>query len=81
VLPLFIYPGDEELPWKPGSASAWWQRRSLRALEEQLRRRGASLVLRSGPVGATLLQIARVAGARRIHCNRRYEPAVAANDR
>ena len=44
VVPVYIDAPEEERPWAPGAASRTWLRRSLAALEAELRRRGSRLI-------------------------------------
>lgn len=81
IVPLYIFsPADEE-PWSPGGASRWWLHQSLSRLDEDLRRCGSRLCLRSATDSLQeLLTLARDCGAARILWNRRYEPALIARD-
>ena len=47
VLPVFVWPSEGE--WAPGPAARWWLRRSLAALDADLRARGSRLVVLEGP--------------------------------
>jgi deoxyribodipyrimidine photo-lyase len=80
IIPVFIWAPDEEAPWPPGAASRWWLHRSLSSLAEDLRQKGAELVLRRGSSLSTLLDLARETGADAVYWNRRYEPAVVRRD-
>src|SRR4051794_10292941 len=78
-----IYILDEESPGtrKLGGASRWWLSRSLAALDEALRKRGASLVLRRGASGEILKGLAAEIGAGSLFHNRRYDQPGMAVDR
>ena len=80
VVCVYVHAPEEEGAWQPGAASHWWLHHALRALDGDLRRRGASLVVRRGPTASALLALATESGATRIAWNRLYEPAVAARD-
>lgn len=80
VVPVYIWDPDLELPWPPGAASRWWLHRSLASLDRSLRARGSRLVIRRGPAGPALAELARTVGATRVVLSRRFEPAVAARD-
>ena len=56
-----IYVLDDRAPGvrSPGGAARWWLAQSLRALQESLRERGASLVLRQGPAPKIIAALAR----------------------
>ena len=73
VIPLFIAPAQEGLPWACGSASRWWLHHSLASLRAGLQKRGSRLIIREGGAD-TLLQVAEETGAERILWNRLYEP-------
>jgi deoxyribodipyrimidine photo-lyase len=75
VVPVFLWAPEEDQDEAPGAASRWWLHQSLLALERSLRAQGSRLVVRTGPTAETLLQLAEEAGARRVLCNRVYEPA------
>ncbi len=82
VIPVYIFAPGEESPWSPGGASRWWLHRSLSRLRESLEAIGSSLCIRGGGDSlATLTELSRECGARRIVWNRRYEPAAIAHDR
>lgn len=57
-----------------GAASRWWLDGSLRALDADLRRRGAQLVLRRGDSEAELRRLIAETGADTVFMNRRFEP-------
>jgi deoxyribodipyrimidine photo-lyase len=80
VVPVFIWAPAEEAPWEPGAASRWWLHFSLAALDSELRRRSAKLLLRHGPTLETLLQLCAKTGAKTVYWNRRYEPCVRERD-
>jgi deoxyribodipyrimidine photo-lyase len=75
-----VHAPDAEGDWRPGGASDWWLRHSLRALNADLRRRGSSLVVRRGPSATALLALAGDCGATQLTWNRLCEPALAARD-
>jgi deoxyribodipyrimidine photo-lyase len=81
IVPVYIFSPDDEKPWAPGGASRWWLHQSLSRLDEDLRRCGSRLCLRSAPDSPTgLLTLARDCRATRVLWNRRYEPALMARD-
>ncbi|MBW3098102.1 cryptochrome/photolyase family protein [Pseudohoeflea coraliihabitans] len=63
-----------------GAAKQWWLHHSLTALDAELRRLGAPLILATGEPYLILSALARDSGATRLVGNRRYEPAAAAAD-
>lgn len=80
LLPVYIHAPEEEGAWAPGAASAAWRRRSLAALDEDLRRRGTRLRFFVGPSAETLHSLARAVNAKAVFWNRRYEPAIEERD-
>jgi deoxyribodipyrimidine photo-lyase len=82
VIPVYIFAPGEESAWGPGGASRWWLHQSLSRLGEGLRAIGSSLCIRASDDSlATLTQLARECGARRVVWNRLYEPAAIERDR
>ena len=75
VVPVFVWHPAGEGNWPLGGAQRWWLDRSLRALDAELRARGSRLTVRTGDPAAELAAVAREAGASRVACSRRYEPA------
>ena len=63
-----------------GGARRWWLHHSLKALGEDLARLGISLVLRRGPMAATVRQLAMRMNAGAVFWNRRYDPPGMAAD-
>ncbi len=78
VIPLYI--DSPELPGE-GAASRWWLHHSLAALDADLRRRGAGLLLRRGKPLEILRELIAATGADHVYWNRRYEPEAIAQDR
>jgi len=75
VLPVYIL--DE----RAGAASRWWLHHSLAALAEDLKARGAELVLRRGDPAVLIPELAAEVGAGAVHAARSFEPAMRAADR
>ena len=80
VVCVYVHASREEAPWPPGAASRWWLHHSLQALQAQLSRRGAALVLRKGETHRELVALVKTVGASAIYWNRLYEPAAIARD-
>jgi deoxyribodipyrimidine photo-lyase len=80
VVCVYVHAPREEAPWQPGAASRWWLHHSLHALDAQLSRRGATLVLRQGDTHGELLALLRASDATAVYWNRLYEPAAIARD-
>ncbi|MFO1494424.1 MAG: deoxyribodipyrimidine photo-lyase [Lysobacterales bacterium] len=81
VLPVYVHAPDEEAPWTPGAASAWWLHHSLQALDQQLRQRGSRLLICRGSSEQCLTQLIEASGAQALYWNRLYDPALTARDR
>lgn len=79
IVPVFVWAPEEEAP-PPGAASRWWLHQSLSRLDESLRNQASQLIVRAGPTATTLLALAAEMKARRIFCNRVYEPASLARE-
>ena len=75
VTPVFVWHPEGEGRWPLGGALRWWLDRSLRALADDLARRGSRLVVRVGDPATELAEVARSVGAGTVACSRRYEPA------
>ena len=81
VVPVYIWAPDEEGDWPLGGASRWWLHHSLASLDEQLRERGARLIIRRGPTQQALDELIEETGATAVYWNRRYEPAAIERDK
>ncbi len=77
VVPVFIHGTRDGDRWAPGGASRWWLHGSLSRLDEDLRRRGSRLILRTGEPVAVLSALARETGAGDLFWSRGYEPGEA----
>ena len=83
-----LYILDETLPeGRPlGGAARWWLHHSLAALDAALRTlsrdapHGVTLCLRRGASAAMLREVIAASGARRVLCNRTYDPLLDALD-
>ena len=74
IIPLYIFDESSAGEFALGGAARWWLHHSLAALDDALKARGASLVLRRGPADEVLKSIVSETGARAVFWNRRYEP-------
>lgn len=75
VIPVFIFSDTADDAAKPlGGASKWWLSHSLRRLDEDLRRFGSRLILRSGSTPEVLEQICSEVNADGLVWHRGYEP-------
>lgn len=81
VVPVYIWAPEEEGDWPLGGASRWWLNHSLASLDEQLRERGARLIIRRGPTQQALDELIEETGATAVYWNRRYEPAAIERDK
>lgn len=80
MVPVFVWSPEDAGSPSPGSASRWWLHHSLQRLDESLRAKGSQLIVRRGPPAETLVSLAAETNARRVFCNRVYEPAALASD-
>lgn len=72
VLCLYVWDEESEGVRAPGGAARWWLHHSLTALEEELDRLGAPLIVRRGPAARVVADVLREAGAGAVLWNRRY---------
>ncbi len=79
-VPVYIHAPDEEGKWAPGAASNAWRHRSLKALSQDLHRRGSRLLVRQGDSGQVLQELIAECGAQALFWNRKYEPATQPRD-
>ena len=78
---LCLYILDEDSARPLGGAARWWLAGSLRALDQELQKKGSRLVLCQGSAPRVVPAFAAEIGARAVHWNRRYEAqGVAADD-
>lgn len=80
VIPVFIWPPQEEGVWSPGGASRWWLHRSLLALSASLEQMGSRLIIRKGDSLFVLRELVCQTRADAIFWNRRYDPVGVARD-
>ena len=80
VVALFAL--DDEAPghWRMGAAQRWWLHHSLASLARDIAARGGRLVLRRGPAGAVVPEVAQAVGAAAVHTLTHYEPWAKAQD-
>lgn len=81
VLPVYIWSPEEESPWAPGGASKWWIHHSLKALQQDLKKIGLDLVIRTGDSQKQLESLIQETSAKAVYWNRRYEPAIIERDK
>ncbi len=80
IVPVYVDARDDEAPWQPGAASRWWLHHSLKALDADLRKRGARLHVQRGETLAVLRALIADTGASAVYWNRLYEPTLVARD-
>lgn len=80
-IPVYIHSPEEEAPWQPGAASQAWLGRSLRSLDEGLRKLGSRLLILRGPSLEQLEKLIEASAAEAVFWNRLYEPASIERDR
>lgn len=73
IIPLYIH--DEALFSRPlGAASRWWLHRSLKVLDEALRRLGSRLIIRSGNSRQILGYISQYMQVKTVICSNTFDP-------
>ena len=66
---ICVYVLDEDGTRPLGGAARWWLAQSLRALQDSLKRAGATLLLRRGPTAKVIAAVARQSGAEAVFWN------------
>lgn len=74
VLPVYVLDDTAPGAWRLGGASRWWLAQSLRRLQATLGQLGSRLIVRSGPAGTVIPDLAREVGAGAVHVSRMIEP-------
>ncbi|MEA3542239.1 MAG: deoxyribodipyrimidine photo-lyase [Pseudomonadota bacterium] len=74
VIPVYVLDDESPRQWAMGGAQRWWLHHSLARLDAALRDKGSRLILRRGRSDDVLAQLAREAGAGRVHALHHYEP-------
>lgn len=72
VIGLYVLDEESDGIRPLGGASRWWLHHSLASLDQRLRERGGSLVLRRGPAGRVVRETVTDAAASALFWNRRY---------
>lgn len=80
---ILVYILDDETPgkWRMRGASRWWLHHSLSALKRDLRKLGATLILRRGRAESVLNTLVHETGACAVYWNRCYEPYAVERDK
>ncbi len=79
VLPVYIL--DEASQTRPmGAAQKWWLHQSLTALDGDLRRRGAQLIVRKGDTYRCLKDIVDACNVKAVYGGAVFDPATMAHD-
>jgi len=73
IVPVFVLDEETEGVRPLGAASRWWLHHSLQALDLSLRRLGSQLILRRGPAGSVLGELATECRAASVFWNRAYD--------
>ena len=77
---LFIWSPEEEVYDQLAEASQWWLHHSLKALADQLKQLGLTLILRKGPSLPILKELIQESNANALFFNERYEPSIPNRD-
>ena len=81
IIALYVHAPNEEGSWRRGAASNWWLHHALQDLDNELRKRGSCLTIRSSSKTiATLEEIINSGNASAISWNRCYEPTLVKRD-
>lgn len=80
VIPVFVFDEMSEGVRPIGGARRWWLHHSLEALSAALKKTGAELVLRAGPMADVAADLVKETGAEAVYWNRRYDPPAIAAD-
>jgi deoxyribodipyrimidine photo-lyase len=78
VIPVFILSEDGTRPL--GSASRWWLDRSLRSLDQDLRKRGSRLVLAMGLPSIILPSLCKELSVKTVYCSHTFDPQLEETD-
>jgi deoxyribodipyrimidine photo-lyase len=81
VIPVFIHSPEEEKNWRPGEASDWWLHHSLLSLDQSLRKKGNSLLLKQGASLEVLTSLSKEFGVEQVYWNRLYDHEVVKRDK
>jgi deoxyribodipyrimidine photo-lyase len=80
LLIVWIDDPEDAERYGEGSASRWWLRRSLNALDTLLRARGQGIVVLRGPTRSTLEEFVRAEAVTDVYAHRRHEPLAVADE-
>ncbi|MEQ1955121.1 deoxyribodipyrimidine photo-lyase [Mesorhizobium sp. CN2-181] len=80
VVALYVIDEESEGVRTVGAASRWWLHHSLDALQRELRKAGATLLLQRGSMSHVVAEAIEASGADTVFWNRRYDRADAAVD-
>ncbi len=75
LIPVYVHDASLGVDWAPGAASKVWLHAALHHLDQDLRRLGGQLILRSGESREVLQELIKETGAAAVYWNRRYDPA------
>ena len=79
ILPLYIW--DESAATRPvGAAARWWLRRSLEALDEDLRKSASRLIFVRGHAAIVLSHLSNEYNVKTIFCGQNYDPKTEDSD-
>ncbi|MBX9721414.1 MAG: DNA photolyase family protein [Candidatus Obscuribacterales bacterium] len=74
IIALFVWSPEEEAPWEPSGASLVWLHHSLLVLEDALRKKGNSLLIKRGKTDGIILSLAEQFKIDQVFANKIYEP-------
>lgn len=74
IIPVFIWPSEEEFEYKDSDAAKWSLHQSLISLKQDLATKGIPLIIRKGIIQKELLQLVKDTAADAVFYNMCYEP-------
>ncbi|MGE7919264.1 cryptochrome/photolyase family protein [Viridibacillus sp. NPDC093762] len=74
IIPVFIWPSDQEFDYTDSIAAKWSLHQSLISLKQDLATKGIPLIIRNGNIQNELLQLIKETSADAVFYNRCYEP-------
>ncbi|MEK4762475.1 deoxyribodipyrimidine photo-lyase [Viridibacillus sp. FSL E2-0187] len=74
IIPVFIWPSEQEFEYADSIAAKWSLHQSLISLKQNLEAKGIPLIIRKGNIQKELLQLIKETSADAVFYNRCYEP-------
>jgi deoxyribodipyrimidine photo-lyase len=80
IVPVYIWPPEDEHPWDAGGASKWFLHHALKDLQQSLEAHQLKLIIRKGDALEVLKTLIHETNAQAIFWNRQYEPQAIERD-